>query len=471
MANLSPDWLTAVNDVFSTKRLPALSEAEQAALEQAVAKCRAGDAADLVGFWRGLYGARTRANPLQMRDPWDGIGGAIDAFRLVLDTDGALTAVFADLDAQLAQDRLVQQASQVQYLQQLNFHLEYELEQRNTRLGYFQDLHDQARAELYALHEISMYVNSSLKQDDVLRCTIDGLVGMLDLSHCGLFLLDTDDQLAYAAGHGLTLPEGYRAPGDGWLARTALETHFTKLDGLRARGEAVSDLLGLAEDLESVVLFPLIKAETTMGVLLLGDDGSGRGVPLSTVDFVNVLVPHVASALHNAELYQKLNQMAITDGLTGLFNHRYFHERLQHNIEVSRRYMRPFSLLMIDIDHFKQFNDTYGHQAGDRVLRFVAKQLKQMLRGTDILARYGGEEFAIQLLETPHDRVRLVAERLVQAFREETIELPTAAEPVSITISVGVATFPYDGESTTELIHFADQGLYAAKRAGRNRVG
>src|SRR5690606_24946432 len=153
----------------------------------------------------------------------------------------------------------------------------------------------------------------------------------------------------------------------------------------------------------AVALFPLVKAEITMGVLVLGDR-TGRGIPIPTTDFVNVLVPHIASALHNAELYQKLNQMAITDGLTGLFNHRYFHERLQHSIEMSKRYMRPFSLLMIDIDHFKAFNDTYGHQAGDRVLRFVAKKLKQTLRGTDILARYGGEEFAIQLLETPNDR-------------------------------------------------------------------
>lgn len=464
------DWLTAVNDVFTHKQLPPLTDAELHGLVQAGDALLAGKTDDVKTWWRTLYAARTRANPLHMRDPWEAIGPAIAVCKTQLaELSGHdLDAVFADLDAQITQDRIQLQAQQIQYLQQLNFHLEYEFEQRTGRLNYFQELHDQARAELYALHELSMYVNNSLEEEPVFNATVDGLAGLLDLSVCALFTLNSDDELELKAGHGLAQQPGYRAPNGGWLSRAVLGNLFQKVDRIQSR-EETADLKEIAPLADSLALFPLIKADSAMGVLVIGDHGGS--VPVATTDFVNVLAPHFASAIENAKLHQKLNQMAITDGLTGLYNHRYFHDRLQQNIDIARRYMRPFSLLMIDIDHFKTFNDTYGHQAGDRVLRHVAKKLKITLRGTDILARYGGEEFAIQLLETSHDRACLVAGRLVDVFANERIELPTAKEPVAITVSIGVATYPHDGDTATDLIRFADEGLYAAKRAGRNQVG
>jgi diguanylate cyclase (GGDEF)-like protein len=468
---LPAEWLTAVNDVFTHKQLPPLTEAELNGLAQAGDALLAGKTEDVKGWWRTLYATRARANPLHMRDPWEAIGPAIAVCKTQLTelTGHELDDVFADLDAQIVQDRITLQSQQIQYLQQLNFHLEYEFEQRTGRLNYFQELHDQARAELYALHELSMYVNGSLEEEPVFNATVDGLAGLLDLSVCGIFTLNADDELELKAGHGLAQQPGYHAPDGGWLSRVVLRNMFQKVDRIQTRGDETVDLKEIAPLAESLAIFPLVKAETAMGVLVIGDHSGS--VPIATTDFVNVLAPHIASAIENAKLHQKLNQMAITDGLTGLYNHRYFHDRLQHNIDIARRYMRPFSLLMIDIDHFKTFNDTYGHQAGDRVLRHVAKKLKITLRGTDILARYGGEEFAIQLLETSHDRACLVAERLVEVFANDRIELPTAEEPVVITVSIGVATYPHDGETSTDLIRFADEGLYAAKRAGRNQVG
>jgi diguanylate cyclase (GGDEF)-like protein len=468
---LPAEWLTPVNDVFTHKQLPPLTEAELSGLAQAADALLAGKTEDIKTYWRNLYAARARANPLHMRDPWEAIGTAIAVCKTQLTelTGHDLSDLFADLDEQIIQDRLTLQTQQIQYLQQLNFHLEYEFEQRTGRLNYFQELHDQARAELYALHELSMYVNRSLEEEPVYSATVDGLAGLLDLSVCAIFTLNNDDELELQAGHGLAQQTGYRAAAGGWLSRAVLGNLCQRVDRIQTSGDETADLREIAPLADAMAVFPLVKAESAMGVLVIGDH-SGT-VPVATTDFVNVLAPHIASAIENAKLHQKLNQMAITDGLTGLYNHRHFHDRLQHNIDIARRYMRPFSLLMIDIDHFKTFNDTYGHQAGDRVLRHVAKKLKNTLRSTDILARYGGEEFAIQLLETAHDRACLVADRLVEVFANDRIELPTAEEPVAITVSIGVATYPHDGETTTDLIRFADEGLYAAKRAGRNQVG
>ncbi|MBC7544040.1 MAG: sensor domain-containing diguanylate cyclase [Candidatus Sericytochromatia bacterium] len=465
------DWLSAVNDVFTQKQLPPLSDPELSALTHAGDALLSGNVEEVRVFWRNLYSHRARANPLHMRDPWEAIGPAVAVCRdqLAEVSGHDLTDLFAGLDHQLLQDRLTHQSQQIQYLQQLNFHLEYEFEQRTGRLNYFQELHDQARAELYALHELSMYVNASLEEEPVFTATVDGLAGLLDLSYCAIFTQNSDDELELRAGHGLSVQPGYRTPPGGWLPRAVMNSHFVRVDRIASRGDETADLREVAALADSLAIFPLIKGNHTMGVLVIGDRGGS--VPLATTDFVNVLAPHIASAIENAKLHQKLNQMAITDGLTGLYNHRYFHDRLQHNIDIARRYMRPFSLLMIDIDHFKQFNDTYGHQAGDRVLRSVAKKLRVTLRGTDIISRYGGEEFAIQLLETANDRAVLVAERLCALFANDPIDLPTAKALVPITVSIGVATFPHDGDTATDLIRFADEGLYAAKHAGRNQVG
>jgi len=168
--------------------------------------------------------------------------------------------------------------------------------------------------------------------------------------------------------------------------------------------------------------------------------------------------------------YDKTYVMATTDAMTGLYNHRYFQEQLSTQIEYSQRYNEPFALILIDIDHFKKFNDTYGHQAGDAVLRAVAKKLKASVRGQDIAARYGGEEMAIILHRTNAEDALEVAHKLVTAIAEAPYPI---ADGISkhVTISAGVASYPQHAQSNSALIEAADQGLYAAKAGGRNQVG
>ncbi len=173
-----------------------------------------------------------------------------------------------------------------------------------------------------------------------------------------------------------------------------------------------------------------------------------------------------------AEANERLSRLAVTDGLTGLFNHRHFHERLALEVERSQRSGRPLSLLMIDVDHFKSFNDSYGHPAGDEVLRRLAIMLTAERRANDVVARYGGEEFSVILVESGKAAALLLAERLRLAARNLSPQADPAsvAHETQISISVGVATFPDDARDAAALVRAADTALYAAKHAGRNRV-
>jgi len=170
-----------------------------------------------------------------------------------------------------------------------------------------------------------------------------------------------------------------------------------------------------------------------------------------------------------AEANTRLAQLAVTDGLTGLYNHRHFHERLTLEVERSQRSGLPLSLLMLDVDHFKLFNDTHGHPAGDEVLRQLARVLTDTRRANDVVARYGGEEFSVILVDTAKFTGAKVAERVRE--RISAHDFSDAAQKASkISVSIGVATFPEDGTDAEGLVRAADTALYAAKRAGRNRV-
>jgi len=178
----------------------------------------------------------------------------------------------------------------------------------------------------------------------------------------------------------------------------------------------------------------------------------------------------LAKYLMKARDFEYQYKLATIDGLTELYNHRYFQDTLRKQIDTSRRYNQPFSLIMVDIDFFKKFNDTYGHQAGDAVLRQVAKILKNNSRTTDYVCRYGGEEMTIILPNTSAEDALFNANRICKAVAESPFHL-TPVDKVNVTISLGVATFPDNAQSPQDLIEWADKGLYYAKEHGRNQVG
>ena len=162
-------------------------------------------------------------------------------------------------------------------------------------------------------------------------------------------------------------------------------------------------------------------------------------------------------------------KLATTDGLTELYNHRYFQEQIRMMVENSKRYEASFSLIIIDIDYFKKFNDNFGHQSGDAVLKQVAQTLKRNVRATDIVCRYGGEEMSVLLPNSNADEAYSTAQKICERVANKKFKLANGND-ASVTISLGVSTFPNDGESAEQLIENADKRLYDAKNSGRNQV-
>ena len=167
---------------------------------------------------------------------------------------------------------------------------------------------------------------------------------------------------------------------------------------------------------------------------------------------------------------QRHRRSSNSDALTGLFNRAYFEDFLSAEVRRSRRYNRHFAVAMVDIDHFKGFNDSYGHAAGDRALKKVAETILQGVRRSDLVARYGGEEMVLVMPETSLNAARKRLEAIREAVAAEPMQVPKRAESVRVTVSAGVAYWPADGEDPDDLLHTADQRMFHAKALGRNRV-
>jgi diguanylate cyclase (GGDEF)-like protein len=186
-------------------------------------------------------------------------------------------------------------------------------------------------------------------------------------------------------------------------------------------------------------------------------------------ELLDTLLNQISMAAYNSLLYQQIEDMARTDGLTGLLNHRTFTEKLADKHRELDRTPRPFSVLLMDIDKFKAVNDRYGHPVGDQAIKAVARVLQETIRSTDFVARYGGEEFAVGMIETDRTGAVHIAER-VRKIMEQTSVTRVYDGELKVTLSIGVASFPEDTESAARLVTMADEALYHAKRSGRNRV-
>jgi len=202
-----------------------------------------------------------------------------------------------------------------------------------------------------------------------------------------------------------------------------------------------------------------------IGILALGKKQQGNIYSHEDIELVVSMASQASILIENARLYAQATIRANTDGLTGLYNHRHFHERLEQEIARGSRFGSLFSLIMLDIDLFKAYNDIYGHLAGDDVLRRIGRYIESSIRSIDLAFRYGGEEFAIILPETSIEAGTRVAERI-----RKTIESKTSSRAMPITVSLGIASWPADGVMKEEIIARADAALYRAKQAGRNRT-
>ena len=226
----------------------------------------------------------------------------------------------------------------------------------------------------------------------------------------------------------------------------------------------------------SLIVIPIVLFDPNIGSFLLRAARTGAPFTLREISFCEIVAEAAANALERGQLFEsiqkaneRLEHLAITDGLTGLYNHRYFRQRLEDEFERAHRYSLPLSCMILDIDNFKRVNDTYGHLNGDIVLRGIAETAQGSVRKSDIVARYGGEEFVVIMPQTSLEGARAQAERVRRETAAQSFE--NFPEGVRITISIGVAV--YDPETMLDcevMLRIADGALYQAKREGKNRV-
>ncbi len=227
--------------------------------------------------------------------------------------------------------------------------------------------------------------------------------------------------------------------------------------------------------LTSMAVFPLVRNRQLIGCLNIGSLQQERFIQGSATDFLERLAAIVAVCFENALNHERIKLLGLLDPLTGIHNRRYFDERLDEEISRSLRQNRALSCLFLDIDHFKQVNDVYGHHIGDLVLQDVANLIKTQMRQSDVLARFGGEEFAVLLVQTDQQLATEIAERIRLQIDSHKVTLDDSTT-LSVTISIGCTTLDSTAEelvatqASQQLLMRADEALYRSKQQGRNQV-
>ncbi len=325
------------------------------------------------------------------------------------------------------------------------------------------------------LYEFGQTIGAVLKLEDMYPVIFEAVKKLMKTEYFSIALVDREratirDVFIYDREEPIELQE--RSIEKGLFGKVIKEGksriwhHFTR-EMVESSGAVLVGNDNGEDVSQSIIIVPLRTRTGVVGVISAQSYTPNMYDELD-MEALELLGANAAVAIENAQLFNTMQNMAITDDLTGLFNRRKFYEVASQEFERSKRYTRPLSVIMLDIDHFKRVNDTYGHAVGDQVLQGLAGVVSGKLRQVDILARYGGEEFVIMLPETALEDAMLTAERLRQVTADAV--LPTRVGNMSITISLGVVTQDKNCRNLEELLDRSDQALYACKRSGRNKV-
>jgi two-component system cell cycle response regulator len=342
------------------------------------------------------------------------------------------------------------------------------LEQTKNEESY-QELEKRAY-DLKTLINLGISLSSNLEFESLVESILYSCIGQMVVEKVAILLqVDIDVSNYYihmAKGYDLNLNDHgilfqTESPIIKFLEGFPVVHEISELKKIK---ELEDDILKI-EILDPQIIVPMKSKNSLNGILILSTKITGEEYQTDEKEFLKLLAKFAAIAVENSRLYL----MATLDRMTRLYIHHYFQERLSDEMRRSVRLNSPLCLIMSDIDNFKKFNDAYGHQQGDIVLKETAKIFKTNIRAIDIPARYGGEEFAVILPETKIDDGILIATRIRKAI--EIHEFSGQIDPLNVTMSFGVAQYdPLKDKSKNDLIEKADSSLYKAKESGRNKV-
>ncbi|MBI2114858.1 MAG: sensor domain-containing diguanylate cyclase [candidate division NC10 bacterium] len=377
--------------------------------------------------------------------------------------DSALQQRIRELEAQVqGQAREIRALEKIESLQDGN--RELEAENRTLR---------EKVAELHTFLNLSKTLSATLNMEELFRLALHLIGRSLHVDAYSLMLLDE-------AGERLVVKAAFGLPEDGGPGLTLrLGEGISGLVAQTGQAMLVPDASAESRFLEqecfpqqhgSFICVPLrIKGREVIGVLN-AQKPEPHGFSLGDMDLFQAVANQVAAALENAQLYQRTKELSARDDLTGLFNRRHFFENLEKEIQRARRYRRVFSLLMLDLDDFKGYNDSHGHLRGDEALKEVARLLLANSRRADVVGRFGGEEFVVLLPEINKQGAAVVAEKMRAAVEQYAFFGRESQPGGRLTVTLGLVTYPVDSEEGLELVDLADRALYAGKQQGGNRV-
>ncbi len=321
---------------------------------------------------------------------------------------------------------------------------------------------------------VAQVVVSSLDLDEVLENILHSAMAVMDMPAGTIALYDSKtSQLELHAHAGLskkfaTLDRWQVKPGG--LTFEILDRGELFIVNDTEKTDFFDSALVFQEGIRALIAVPLKIHKRTIGVLYL-DDFKPRELVKEKLELLSVLTSFAAMSIDHARLYERTLQLACCDGLTGLYNHRHFKKVFADEVVRAIRYDKTLAIIILDVDDFKKFNDTYGHPNGDIVLQQMATLLRELLRDCDNLFRYGGEEFIALLPETDLTEAIKVAERIRTFVESESPAfLTNISNARGITVSIGVAALPDDGLDAARLLKSVDDMMYQAKRGGKNRV-
>ena len=329
--------------------------------------------------------------------------------------------------------------------------------------------------EMRILYEIGLAVTSGLGLDNTIRTLYDQLSKVIPIDFFYLALVNqAENSVSFRvydeAGNEIQIPDIPLLDQPSLTRYTIEKQRTVYIPDVHAPDAEFpyEKTVKVTEHEENTHLgIPLILSGRVLGVLAMCAKVINAYSP-DQIRLVETIANQASIAMENAQMFEKMQHLAVTDSLTGLYNRHYFFPFAENEIERSRRYHKELSIILMDIDHFKRVNDSFGHQSGDQTLKMVAEICLEELRKVDVMCRFGGEEFLILLPETPEVEAGKAAKRICEAIA--AARLPVEGGEIAVTVSMGVASLDDEHEDINALIQTADKALYQAKEAGRNRV-
>ncbi len=322
-------------------------------------------------------------------------------------------------------------------------------------------------AEFFTLQQISQAISSIFDINELLKHVNDIIIGVMGVNYSTIMLFDEKKNRLSINTTNIKSKNEMISLNDNIGSSVLMRTMYDGKPFIENHVDANAFTFTKDRNINSIICLPLRIKSRKLGLVLL-EQKYFNAFDDENIRLLGIIGQQVGIAMENAELYQKMQEMARSDSLTGIYNRMYFQERLENELKRAQEKKYNLSLAIFDIDNFKKFNDTYGHLFGDKVLKSITESVSNLLRSSDVFARYGGEEFIILFPRTKLGDAYLKADELRQKISKLYVKDDVVS--ATVTVSFGVSGYPENAQNENELIRFADDALYEAKAAGRNCV-